>query len=75
MLIFFYRTKWVRSDNPYQISINLKQIQEFLQIDKHMSHDLFNIGVHILATTEHQNLRSSKSKGYKILHGPSILGE
>jgi hypothetical protein len=28
-------------------------------MDKHMSHDLFNIGVHILATTEHQYLKSS----------------
>jgi hypothetical protein len=31
-------------------------------MDKHMSHDLFNMGVHILATTEHQNLKSSNQK-------------
>jgi hypothetical protein len=59
---FFYRTKWVRSYNPYQILISLKQIQKFLQMDKHMSHDLFNMGVHILATTEYQNLRSSNQR-------------
>jgi hypothetical protein len=58
----FYRTKWVSSYSPYQISISLKQIQEFLNMDKHMSHDLFNMGVRILATTEHQKLKSSNQK-------------
>jgi hypothetical protein len=59
----FYRTKWERSYSPYQISISLKQIQEYLNMDKHMSHDLFNMGVRILATTEHPNWRSSSIKG------------
>jgi phosphoribosylaminoimidazole (AIR) synthetase len=58
----FYRTKWVSSYSPYQISISLNQIQEFLNMDKHMSHDLFNMGVRILATIEHQKLKSSKQK-------------
>jgi macrodomain Ter protein organizer (MatP/YcbG family) len=31
-------------------------------MDKHMSHDLFNRGGRIFATTEHQNLKSSNQK-------------
>jgi hypothetical protein len=45
-----------------KILVSLKQVQEFLQMDKRMPHYLFNLGVHILATTMLQNLRSSNQR-------------
>ncbi|CAL4886813.1 unnamed protein product [Urochloa decumbens] len=52
--------EWVRSSSPYPISINLKQLQEILDVNMCMDKDCFNLGVRMLACDETAVMREPK---------------
>lgn len=67
---FSYRTSWVRSFQPYNISLTVRQLQASLRMNQPMPTECFNMGVRLLAYKENKRLTSAKvmvSKHYMDL--------
>jgi len=47
-----YRKEWVRSSNPYIISLTLEKIKDILQLNSSMDVECFNLGVRMVANNE-----------------------
>uniref|UniRef100_K4AKF3 Ubiquitin-like protease family profile domain-containing protein n=1 Tax=Setaria italica TaxID=4555 RepID=K4AKF3_SETIT len=53
--------EWVRSSDPYPISLSLKNLQDILDVNRSMDIDVFNLAVRMLACDMATVLREPKS--------------
>ena len=53
---FFYSTSWMRSFQPYEICINVRELQEILK-SKPMSKMCFNMGIRLQAYADYDKLK------------------
>jgi hypothetical protein len=53
---------WVRSFNPYQINLSVKDLQGLIQMGTRMSQECFNMGVRVHAYNEADRLQNTNNK-------------
>jgi len=56
----FYSKEWVRSTQPYLISLNLSKIKNILDEDLEMDHECLNMAIRMAACNQHMVLKKQK---------------